>query len=463
MKQDFIYLLFVFLIFIDKITSELIIFPLKDINTKANSSFDFMSALYSKELYTNLTLGSPSPRIIPTVISQEEVALSINNKFYNIKESSNYGEIHIYQRSFSWENINDGILFQDDLLVNTTNETNSDKIEEKKFRAKFIYVENQTSNYIGLNFPDLYEHNVISIFKTLKDNKLIENYHWCPIINLKSMNSEYKDWHNIDGKLIFGGNCSNYLPGRFEEKFITGYDMFSHGPYVEYSIKFSHLYYGEDEVKNSLYYKQAFFDLKFLTLGSLEYENKMENLFFKDYLHKNICYVENMNMYPDVHYYYCNKTKEFDIKKFPSLCMKEKEKSNKTFCFNYNELFVEDPKDKNIIYFLIVFKKFNPSDDSSKYFHFGLQFLAKYQLSFDPKEKKIYFYGKDEESKPKEERKPSSSSSFIIKCVVIIIILSIILFVLGMLCQKQISKLPRKKKANELLDDNFEYEQKNIN
>ena len=462
MKHDFIYLLFAFLIFIDTISSELVIFPLKDTNKKANSSFDFMSVLYSKEIYTNLTLGSPNLRIIPTVISQDEVAFSINNKFYNIKESSNYEEIHIYQRSFTWENINNGILFQDNLCVNAINGTNNDKIEEKNFRAKFIYVENQTNNYIGLNFPDLYEHNVISIFKTLKDNKLIDNFHWCPIINLKNSKNEYKDWLNIDGELIFGGNCSYYLPRRFEEKFITEYDMYSHGQYVEYSIKFSNLYLGDDEVKNSLYYNQAFFDLKFLTIGSLEYKNKMENLFFNDFLHKNICYVENMNMYPDIYYYYCNKTKEFDIKKFPSLCMKEKEKSNKTFYFDYNDLFIEDPNDKNIIYFLIVFKNFNPSDDSSKYFHFGLQFLEKYQLSFDPKNKKIYYYGKDEQSKPNEERK-SSSSSYMVQYIVIIIFLCIILFVLGMLCQKQISKLPRKKKANELLDDNFEYEQKNIN
>jgi len=315
MKLYFIYLLFVSLIFIDKINTELIIFSLKDSNTKANSSFDFMSTLYSKELYTNLTLGSPNPKIIPTVISQDEVAFSINSKYYNIKESSNYEEIHIYQRSFTWENINNGVLFQDSLWVNSTNETNNDKIEEKKFRAKFIYVENQTNNYIGLNFPDLYEHNVISIFKTLKDNKLIENYQWCPIIKQKNLNNEYKDWLNIGGELIFGGNCSDFLPKQFEKKFITEYEMYSHGPYVEYSIKFSNLYLGDDEVKNDLYYKQAFFELKFLTIGSLEYKNKMENLFFNDYLHKNICYAENMNMYRDISYYYCNKTKEFDIKK----------------------------------------------------------------------------------------------------------------------------------------------------
>jgi len=138
MKLYFIYLLFVSLIFIDKINTELIIFPLKDSNTKANSSFDFMSTLYSKELYTNITLGTPNPKIIPTVISQDEVAFSINSKYYNIKESSNYEEIHIYQRSFTWENINNGVLFQDSLWVNSTNETNNDKIEEKNLEQNLF-------------------------------------------------------------------------------------------------------------------------------------------------------------------------------------------------------------------------------------------------------------------------------------------------------------------------------------
>ena len=424
-----------------------------------------MSKLFSNEIYTNLKINSSNTnenkKTIPLIISSEQVAFSLSPHFYNI---SNFNESTLPSpRSFVWEEIDKAIQLYDSIFINSSSLIKggtSNTIKEMNFTAKFLYALNHTSNYLGLNFTDLNEHNVVSIFKTLMDNKLIDNYQWCPKINKRN---KY-NWLNIDGELVIGGNCHDYLPNIFEQNKISEFEMISHGQYIEYSMKVDDFYIGDNPDKNSLYPKQFFFGVNYLTIGSVGYENTIANLFFNIGVPKNICFVEAMNKYPNIHYYYCNtsldKDKKFDIKSFPDLCM---DISNSTFCFNYNDLFVEDPNDKNIIYFLIVFKKFSPSDDSSKYFHFGLQFLAKYQLSFDPKEKKIYFYGKDEESKPKEERKPSSSSSFIIKCVVIIIILSIILYVLGMLCQKQISKLPRKKKANELLDDNFEYEQKNIN
>lgn len=466
MKFSFVFIINI-LIFINKTKAALIIFPIKQTNKKSNSSYDFMSTLYSNELYTNLKIGSFNQKIIPIIISREEVAFTISQNSYDIKSSPNFDESKSYPSGFAWENINSGILFEETLFINMTNTTENNIIKEKNFSAKFISVENQTYNYIGLNFPDLYQHNVVSIFKTLKDNKLIENYEWFIKLNKKNSNDNFFDWFNIEGEIIFGGNCHDYLPKQFEKNYITEYEMFSHGQYVEYSIKFTNIYVGDEQINNNLYYNQIFFDLKFLTIGSLEYETKISNLFFNDWIPKNICFVEIMNMYPDIHYYYCNinldKEKKFDIKSFPSLCMKEKTISNNTFCFNYNDLFVEDPNNKNVFYFMIVFKKFDPINDSSKYFHFGLQFLSKYQLSFDPKDKKIKYFGKSEQIKEKEEKNSSSSSSFYFQAIVIIIVLAIILFVLGMLFQKQISKLPRKNRANELLDDNFEYEQKNIN
>ena len=63
-------------------------FRISYINTKYNVSYDFISKLYSNELYTNLKLGNPESTMIPTIISQEQVAFSINDNFYQIKNSS---------------------------------------------------------------------------------------------------------------------------------------------------------------------------------------------------------------------------------------------------------------------------------------------------------------------------------------------------------------------------------------
>ena len=449
--------IFILLLLINQSILELVIFPFKTINTKYNLSYDFISKLYSNKIYTNIKLGSPESITIPTIISQEQVAFSINDNYYQIKNSLYYNESTFPRpRSFVWEQIEKGIQFKDIFFINSTNAT--EKISESNFTTKFIYVENQTFNYIGLNFPDLYEHNVISIFKTLKDNKFIDNYQWCPKIN-KKKGTKNVDWFNIDGELIIGGNCHDYLPEKFVKKYISEFDMYSHGQYVEYNIKFSKLYVGDESDKNNnLYYNNIYFGLDFLTIGSMEYETKVANFFFNDWIQKNICFVEAMNSNSSIHYYYCNinldKENKFDISLFPKLCMGD---LNTTFCFDNKDLFAEDPNDKNIIYFLVGFMKFDPSNDFSKYFHFGLQFLTKYQLSFDPKNKKIYFFNVVENSKTKEVEGKESNTVILI---IIIIVLCIFLVSIGMLIQKQLTKIPRKIRANELNDDDFLYEQK---
>ena len=477
---QFIYI-YILVLLINHSISELIIFPFRTINTKSNSSFNFISKLYTNELYTDIKLGTPESKIISTIISTEQIAFSVNENSYQIKNSSYYNESTLPKpRSFVWEKIDNAILFQDMLFINTTNITNitkKKKINEKNFTAKFLYVENQTYNYIGLNFPDLYEHNVISIFKTLKENKLIDNYQWCPKIN-KKINKTI-DFLNIDGELIFGGNCNDYLPEKFKKEYITEFDMYSHGQYVEYTIKFTKIYVGDQIDKNNLYYNQVYFGLNFLNIGSLEYETKVANLFFNDWIQKNVCFLEAMDINPDIHYYYCNINldieKKFDLSLFPKLCLGI-ENINTTFCFDDKDLFVQDPNNKDIIYFLFGFMKFDPINDYSKYFHFGVQFLTKYQLSFDPKYKKIYFYdvvegedkdkdkdkGKDkdkDENKDMNKEDEGNNTNYVL-LIIIIIILCILLVAIGMLIQKKLTKVPRKIRANELGDENFLYEQK---
>lgn len=465
LKRYFFISLSIFLLFFKYIDSEQIIFDFRTTNTKVDSSYDFMSTLYTNELYTNLTLGSLNQKKIPVIISQEQIAFSISNNSYNI---SNLNESALPQpRSYVWEKINNAILLQDYFIINSTskNEGSKNNIIQQNITAKFLYVENQTLNYIGLSFPDLYEHNVVSIFKTLKDDKLIDNYQWCPKINKKT---KY-DWSDIDGQLVIGGNCHDYLPNIYELKYMAEFEMVSHGQYVEYSMKFSDLYVGDDPDKNNLYFSQVYFGVNYLTMGSLEYDTKIANLFFNDWIQKNICFVEIMNKYPDIHYYYCNigldKNKEFDIKTFPELCMGY---SNNVFCFNYNDLFIEDPNDKNILYFIMGFKKYDPNNEYYKYFHFGLQFFSKYQLSFDPKNKRINYFGikeKSNENKNDEEnnennKKTENNSSNIALIIILVIVAAILLLSLGMLLQKKLTKIPRKIRANELDDDNFLYEKK---
>lgn len=96
-----------------------------------------------------------------------------------------------------------------------------------------------------------------------------------------------------------------------------------------------------------------------------------------------------------------------------------------------------------------------------------IPFLKKYKLSFNGDNRMISYYKKfnsnndidssNNGNNKKEENNlnENNKSPTLIK-VIIIISLLIIFFVLGILFHKNIIRLPRKKKANELEDD-YEY------
>ena len=97
----------------------------------------------------------------------------------------------------------------------------------------------------------------------------------------------------------------------------------------------------------------------------------------------------------------------------------------------------------------------------------GLPFLRRYQFIFNYDSKTIGFY--NENVKQKNETKSNNSNSdsnsnshfriiLEVGIVLLLILLIIIVFIIG---QKIISQ--RKKRANELTDDNFEYLSKEDN
>ena len=101
---------------------------------------------------------------------------------------------------------------------------------------------------------------------------------------------------------------------------------------------------------------------------------------------------------------------------------------------------------------------FNAKEDR---FILGMKFFEKFQFEFDNDKKLIRYYDSIDKicdnnicsnNKDKKDYK-------IILFICLIILFGIILFVLGMLFQKKILKLPRKARANELEED-YEYKVK---
>ena len=208
-----------------------------------------------------------------------------------------------------------------------------------------------------------------------------------------------------------------------------------------------------------------------LIIGTDEYRQKIEELVFNDLIEKKICFRELRTFHDekkgtDDEYfiYYCNlnsfRGNQYTSEKtyyntFPSLEFYDRE-SNMTFSLNKDFLFhVKFER----IYFLVVFKK---SQNENIIWKLGEPFFSHFQFTFDQDEKTVGFYNTYLEKIPNKDYMNSlnkKSSKLATKYIVLIIFLIIfvcILIGLAYIFGKKLNE-NRKKRANELNDDDFDY------
>ena len=150
-------------------------------------------------------------------------------------------------------------------------------------------------------------------------------------------------------------------------------------------------------------------------------------------------------------YYYCNE--DFDENTMEDLVF-EMKAINYNFTFHGKDLFYTYNKTK---YYKILF--FN-SYRQQPYWYLGTDFLKKYKLRFDTDRKLLYIpLNNDVDSKDNNDNNDNNgvfsifkklSTWIIIGFGLIIICLIIVIIII-------LAKYPRKKRANELSDDNFDY------
>ena len=269
----------------------------------------------------------------------------------------------------------------------------------------------------------------------LKNKNLIKSY---------AFMIKYND-NEENGEIIIGGYPHEYDPRHYSEKYFI-YDNVPLGFYPPYSwhTTFDMIKYGDLVVSNSM--KAVVFSLDYgFIIGSITFRDLLFNNFFGYSEYKNYCKEENINGYSA---FSCQ---ESVIKNFKSMSfyLSTKYYSNnkdKKFEFTYKDLFVKSSSG-DTYYFVVIFRGIND-------WVFGKPFFKKYPFIFDQDRKIFGFYNQTGEYEV-DEKKSSNNINF---SLIIIIVLSILVIVLGVLLYKYAWKIiPRKKKANELVDDNFEY------
>ena len=491
------------------------ILPFKTVILSNNASLtkeDFLSNILSRRLCSEFLIGS-NWQNIKLIINMSQIGFYIYDNAYEYNSSSTF-KMSTKIKSFYHKNHERGYDANDTIcLIEYTPNLNLNNLNIKKcknFRSvnfellKSDEIPNEISYYskygiIGLGMHSSQDIYSLSTFiKALKNTDMIDSHYF-------SFNfSENQNNGNINGYLYIGEE-------KFDEDKGIKNKVISFPIYGQmfWNLKFQKIYTAKyNKTNSSIYENYREFDVKTAELiadlsyiiAVKQYRIYITEIFFREFMMKDICTLTNVKLDEDYSTFVCDNKSELFRKKleneFPILQFQHYD-LNKTFVFDQNDLFTYNYLNKSDtnIYFLILFSakqgSYNPENPSKNEiirWKLGIPFFKKYKLIFNADSREISYYEKiKSESNPEEkesEEKESSDNNDTYtdhkdkdnennssdkkseenpnkKLYLILGIggggsLLIIFFVFGFLCHKNIIKLPRKKKANEL-DDDYEY------
>jgi len=453
-----------------------LIIPLKfiNINEKVYSEFkkDYLSRLYSSNLYINFTIGS-NKEVIKGILNMSQVGFFIYENSYNYNISSSFMRNNKSQKFYKRNN-EEGFISNDTICLNYINTFQIEKCKNDKTSVSFILLKSKQINIdkniydkfaiIGLQQNDYFDENIMPLFiHSLKKANIIDSYLFSFIFNKNELND------NI-GYLLLGNEIKEN--NTFEIKKFSTVRKYGH-PF--WFLSFNQICVGlnnsYDTSKNNNFQKFHYTEVELVAslpylVGIYEYNIYIKFNFFYNLLSEKICEYKSVPINPDFSTFVCDsKSKKFieAFIKFPKLFFIHDE-SNTTFILDKNDLFSYNLNNKSdtYIYFLVLFYNHMGKYDEITKFKLGMPFFKKYNFSFNPDDRIINYYEKKivniNDNKINLQNKEKDKT--FIK-IVIIFFLLIIFFVLGVLFHKNIVKLPRKKIANEL-EDEYEYKKNPI-
>ena len=502
--------IFLFIIFIIYIGVEsIIVFPFEmsrpNKNSKDNYTFeDFFLDNILIDFYTTIHIGNQNIKALGRIstinhnliFSEEECnRKSLEQSFdYSLVTKRGYP---LYQ-SLSYKNISkiDNYLIISEIfnLFNTTYQSSippslptgnflkQQYLIDSKITINDMKImledNNRNSNnnkyciLIGLNSPYSKNKNIDEIFliNELKRLGIINDYSWT-----------FNFYSSGAGQLIIGGLPHEYMNETeyYQKRKLIKIKSSSVDDYnLPWSISFNQIYFNNDKNEKIFLQKniKSFLvpNLGFI-IGSFDYKKYILQNYFNFFFEDNICKIEkvennnisNIINNNDIFELFICESKSFEKKKifknFPHLYFVQSDTLNYTFVLNYFDLFT---KINDKYYFLIIFpEKF--SEKTKQNWYLGFPFHKNYQFIFnyDTKTIGIYSYTGEYEYEEMQKTKPieigdtkinTNLKGYSYKRIIIEIIICIFLIIIAFFIGKKINK-ERKRKANELRDDNYEY------
>ena len=444
-----------------------------------------LDEFYSKELYTEVSVGDPPQTLNLNINSDSFIFYLMPGLCYHSSPSffdySKSKTFNMTTSGFQEEEYFDGYskgAFATDIFTfyNSTDlQTNITKKGFEFFYYSYISynVFKNVCGIIGLGLKSTNNNFNLDTFLNISKKKgLIEDYFWTylyfekkrnKIVNAPNITNKYII-DNFEGLLILGNYTNEYNPN-FNNKNEKSYLQIlaaEKNKTLKWSLVFSKIYckYKEEISITKDIYADLSIDYDYI-LSTKEYFDKLIYPFFNSYLEKQICELNDINrhnfMYQVIS---CDKNLFTinDIKKFPTLYFFHHD-FNYTFEFTNEELFQEI---NNIIYFSILknIGKFN--EDVWK---LGKIFLKKYHFGFNQDTKMIKFYNKmDVNNQFKRGNKGNVNNNIKSKLNmnIIWIFVCVLCLIIGIYFGNKIIIRKKKMRANELQDE-YEYKAENLN
>ena len=472
------FLLFIFII--SKIHSYIVfnieLFPKE--NYKSNHPLNSPQDIISKELissyFTEVEIGTSFQKI-PLLIKQkmaDYIITSIhqminpkrdyssnryvynlsqnflqNHKFFDENSSSSFQMGKCEKRSpldDSEKPLAELTCYSNDTILFYNNKDLTGKKIMKDFYMELVRnARDNTTGIMGLNLKDVFNH--VSILSLLKKNKLIDNYYWF---------FDFEKWDSNKGKLFIGAmphdiyenkfskDDSDSIPGAGKEIYTSSY----------YDVQFDEIYYinstGEKEIIGENEKTELNVESNVI-IGKHSFRSYL-NSSLKDLIKEKKCFYESFEKYYepidndyDYNFFYCNNNKEIKEKLnklVPDIFFYLKN-ANVNFELKKEQILKENG---DFIYIYIIFSQFYNQ------WKLGKQITLKYQFVFNPDEKNVYFYKKENNGEKEKE------NNYLVLKIIGSVALGIILIALGFLIGKKIYGM-RKKRANELKDDDYQY------
>ena len=336
---------------------------------------------------------------------------------------------------------------------------------DEKYNMSFLF--KKTKNEDEINLDEIKGKNYIAKLGMILPSKEIALKDNCPqffhdvkkIANLSKyiVSFEFNEENNNKGNLVFGDELYNYNNKKYyESQYIGSYSSANHQVYYNWANLV--LNNGKTQINITEGTYSIFSYNSGIIIGINKYKTIIEQYFFSELINKHICSDDTVQ-YNKTNYiiYSCDEGQFKDkIKSFPKIVFVSKSYEY-DFELDYNDLFT---KINNRYYFLIIFKE----NYEKNTWIFGQPFYKKFQFTINLDENWVGFYNPNKEKINPEEKNPDNKSDsntgmsktkkilLIVGLVVLFIGLSVGMFFLG-----RKLKNDRKKRANELTDDNFDY------